>query len=37
MAIDHRSPPFPSVRPPDEQRPVSSLISTIPAPSSQDG
>jgi bifunctional enzyme CysN/CysC len=34
---DHRTPPFPSVRPPDDQRPVSSLIASIPAPSSQDG
>ena len=30
MAIDHRSPPFPSARPDDAERPVSSLISTIP-------
>ncbi|PRP91202.1 Bifunctional enzyme CysN/CysC [Enhygromyxa salina] len=32
MAIDHRSPPFPSHRPPDDERPVSSLVSTIPEP-----
>ena len=32
MAIDHRSPPFPSRPPKDEDRPVSSLIATIPAP-----
>ena len=37
MAIDHRSPPFPSARPSDEQRPVSSLVATIPPPSSSDG
>jgi bifunctional enzyme CysN/CysC len=37
MAIDHRSPPFPSTRPSDDQRPVSSLVATIPPPSSSDG
>jgi bifunctional enzyme CysN/CysC len=36
-SLGHRTPPFPSERPLDEQRPVSSLIATIPPPSSQDG
>ena len=30
MAIDHHSPPFPSRRPPDAERPVTSLAETIP-------
>jgi len=32
MAIEHRSPPFPSLAPADDSRPVSTLIQTIPAP-----
>ena len=36
MAIDHRSPPFPSKPPKDDERPVSSLIATIPPPDERD-
>ncbi|PRP96927.1 bifunctional sulfate adenylyltransferase subunit 1/adenylylsulfate kinase [Enhygromyxa salina] len=36
MAIDHRSPPFPSQAPADAERPVSSLVQTIPAPDQAD-
>ncbi|KIG16639.1 Sulfate adenylyltransferase subunit 1 [Enhygromyxa salina] len=36
MAIDHRSPPFPSQRPADAERPVSSLVQTIPPPDRAD-
>ena len=37
MAIDHHSPPFPSTRPADSERPVSSLVSTIPPVTERDG
>jgi bifunctional enzyme CysN/CysC len=37
MAIEHRSPPFPSQAPADEARPVSSLVQSIPAPAENDG
>jgi bifunctional enzyme CysN/CysC len=36
MAIDHHSPPFPSRRPPDAERPVTSLVETIPEPDESD-
>ncbi|HVH97906.1 MAG TPA: sulfate adenylyltransferase subunit CysN, partial [Enhygromyxa sp.] len=36
MAIDHRSPPFPSQPPADDTRPVSSLVATIPPAAEQD-
>ena len=36
MAVEHRSPPFPSQAPSDDQRPVSSLVATIPAPAERD-
>ena len=37
MAIEHRSHPFPSRRPADAERPVSSLVDTIPEPDPADG
>ncbi|HLT38313.1 MAG TPA: GTP-binding protein, partial [Enhygromyxa sp.] len=36
MAVEHRSPPFPSQPPADDARPVSSLVETIPAPAERD-
>jgi bifunctional enzyme CysN/CysC len=36
MAIEHRSPPFPSQPPADDARPVSSLVGSIPAPAERD-
>ncbi|MFO7564000.1 MAG: sulfate adenylyltransferase subunit CysN [Enhygromyxa sp.] len=36
MAIEHRSPPFPSQPPADDERPVSSLVETVPAPAEAD-
>jgi bifunctional enzyme CysN/CysC len=36
MAIEHRSPPFPSQPPADDARPVSSLVASIPAPAEAD-
>ncbi len=37
MAIEHHSPPFPAQAPGDDERPVSSLVSTIPPSADKDG